>query len=255
MRLNSCLLVLCTGLLTACVTTTDGQAGRGPAQPEEAARINRDLGVSYLRQGDLEQAEIKLLKSIQEAPDNADSHRALGMVYTRMGDDKGAEKEFREAVKLAPNDANALNQLGAFLCARGKTKEAMKYFDKGIAVPRFPDRYQIKTNAGTCIKNDDIVRSEAYLRGALADNPNYYEALYQMADVAYRRESYLQARAFIERRLGAAPSNAATFWLAYQIEVAMGDTRAAENYSGLILDKYPESVEAGLLLEAQRDAG
>jgi type IV pilus assembly protein PilF len=255
MRLHKYLLVACIALVTGCVTTTTGDSGRMPASSEEQARINRDLGIRYLEMGDVGLAVVKLEKSLKEDPDNADTHRTLGTAYLLMGDEKTAEQEFRKAVRLAPEDPNALNQLGAFLCQRGETEEALKYFDKGIAIPRFQGRFTINTNAGTCVKKEDLERAEGYLRAALAESPNYYEALYQMADVAFLQKNYLQARAFFERRMAAAQPTADVLWLGFQIETAMGDMQAAENYSGLILSRYPESVEARMLLESQRDAG
>jgi type IV pilus assembly protein PilF len=255
MKLHKFLLIVSTALVAGCVTTTTGDSGRAPASSEEVARINRDLGIRYLEMGELGQAQLKLEKSIKEDSDNPDAHRALGTVYLRMGDEKGAEKQFRKAVSQAPEDPNALNQMGAFLCQRGETKEALKYFDRGIAIPRFQGRFTINTNAGTCVKKEDLKRAEGYLRAALAERPNYYEALYQMADIAFQQKNYLQARAFFERRLAAAQPSVDVLWLGFQIETAMGDKQAADNYSGLILSKYPESVEARMLLESQRDAG
>ena len=45
----------------------------------------------------------------------------------------------------------------------------------------------------------DQVMSEQYFRRALDINPNFPEALYQMAQLSYDQQNYLQARAFIER--------------------------------------------------------
>ena len=69
------------------------------------------------------------------------------------------------------------------------------------------------TNAGTCAKDFDLNAAEGYLRRALGMRPDYPEALYQMADVSYRQDKFLQARAFIERRLGAADPRPETLWL------------------------------------------
>lgn len=246
------LLVISCALLISCVTTTTGVGF--PASKEEAARLNRDLGISYLRQGDLELARGSLEKSIDGDPDNATTHLALGMVYERLDYPQGAEKEYRRAVRLAPEDADALNQLGSFVCLQGDVKEALSYFDRAIEVPLYQSRYLVYTNAGTCAKKIDLERAENYLRKGLASNATFPDTLYQLGDVAYRREYYLQARAFIERCLAVAPATPDVLWLGYRNELAMNDMAAAEGLSKQLLNKFPESVEARLLLDSQRDA-
>ena len=251
MNVHRLIPVLISMLLIGCVTTNSSDL---PVSEKDAARLNLDLGISYLRQGELEQAMYKLQKSIDIEPDNATAHRVLGMVYERMDDIKNAEKEYRLAVKQAPDDADALNQLGSFVCMRGDVRESLKYYDRALKIPRYKSRYQIYTNAGTCAKEIDLALAESYLRKGLAENAVNPEGLYQMADVTYRREVYLQSRAFIQRRLAVAPASPDVLWLAYRIETALNDKLSAEDFSTQLLKEFPASAEAGLLLEMQRDA-
>lgn len=238
--------------LAACVTTTTGDVPV-PASSKEAAEINMNLGIQYLQKGKYEQAMEKLRKSIDENPDNATAHWALGLVYEQLGDANEAEDEFRIAVRQAPDDPETLNQMASFLCRQGKQEEALKYFDRALKIPLNTRRYTVATNAGTCAKNSDLDLAESYLRDALASQPNFPDALYQMGEVAYRQENFLQARAFIERRLAAAPASSPVLWLAYRTEKALGDSAAADRYATKLLNNYPTSVEARLLLEARRD--
>jgi type IV pilus assembly protein PilF len=179
----------------------------------------------------------------------------LGLVYEQLGDLEGAEIEFRTAVKQAPEDPDALNQLGSYLCLHGDTSEALKYFDRGILVPRNQDRYLIFTNAGTCAKDVDLALAEDYLRRGLAENSRFSDALFQMGEVAYRRKNYLQARAFIERRMAASKAAPDALWLGYKNEVALNDTAAADRFAGQLLGEFPTSVEARMLLDSRRNGG
>jgi len=251
-RFKLLLLAISCAFLVSCVTTTTGFGN--PASKEETARLNRDLGISYLLKGDLEQAMRNLEKSIMGDPDNATAHGALGMVYEGLGYPKGAEKEYRLAVRLAPDDADALNQLGSFVCLQGDVKEGLEYFDRAIEIPLYQSRYLVYTNAGTCAKQIDLELAENYLRKSLAADATFPDTLYQLGDVAYRREYYLQARAFIERCLAVAPATPDVLWLGYRNELAMNDMVAAEGLSKRLLNEFPESVEARLLLDSQRDA-
>jgi type IV pilus assembly protein PilF len=238
--------------LVGCITTTTGDVPV-PADRKDTARINMDLGIKYLEKGNLEQAVLKLRRSIEDDPDNATAHRALGMAYQQFGDMEGAEKEYRAAVRLDSEDPDALNQLATFLCLRGEPREAIRYFDRALEIPLNRGRYLIATNAGTCAKDVDLELAENYLRRALITNPTFADALYQLADVAYRRENYLQARAFVERRLDAAPASPGVLWVAYRTEVALQDQAAADLMGRRLAKEFPTSVEARLMAEMQRE--
>jgi type IV pilus assembly protein PilF len=225
------------------------------ASKSEAARLNMDLGISYLRQGEYESALIKLEKSLQEEPNNPTAHRALGLTYERLGANDKAEKEYRTAVKQAPQDADALNQLGVFLCMKGDQSEAMSLFDRAINVPLYQSRYLLYTNAGKCIKNSDLPLAEDYLRRALSLRDDFPDALFQMADVAYQRENYLQARAFIERYQAESQDSPEVLWLGYRIEMGMQNPAGAKAFADSLVRNFPESVETRMLLEERRNAG
>lgn len=253
---------LCAALsivLAACVTETTSGRVQPKEQPEEAAALNVDLGVSYLRQGDFQSAQAKLEKAVELDPDNVTAHRALGLVYETLGDTQGAEKSYRQAVSLAPNDPEALNSLGVFLCRDDATlKEALNNFDRAIAIPQskyYSNKAMLNTNAGVCAKNIDLALAENYLRTALKHDSQFSDALLQMADVAYQRENFLQARAFLQRHSSVAKPSPASLWLSFQVETAMGDMQAADEHARALREDFPESVETRLLLERERNAG
>jgi len=245
-------------LLTGCVTEV---RGRQPPKEDlpEAARINLEMGIGYLRQGDLRAAKVKLERAIEDDPDLVLAHTVLGLVYERLGDPEGAEKYYRQAVALAPENPDALNSLAAFLClTEDSSVEALKLFDRALAVPlsqTFSNKAMLNTNAGTCANRTDLERAENYLRAALGDDPGYSDALLQLADVSYQRGNFLQSRAFLQRYMAQQDASPAVLWLAMQVETAMGDLRAADEFGTRLLEEFPESVESRLLLEQKRDAG
>ena len=252
------LIPACFLLLAGCVTETTGRQ-TPEVSSEEAAELNLQLGVGYLRQNDWQAAQRKLEKAIELQPDLVPAHITLALVYEQLGDGPGADRHYRQAVKLAPRDPDALNSLAAFLCRQeGQREEALSYFDRAIDVPlseKFSNKAVLNTNAGVCVKPLDFERAETYLRAALAVDGNFTPALVQMADVAYERKNFLQSRAFLERYIAAAPTTPAVLWLGVRIETALGDSSAAQKYGVRLVEEFPESVEAGLLLEQERDAG
>lgn len=244
--------------MTACITETTGRI-KPAEQSEEAADLNVQLGIGYLRQGDWQSARVKLEKAAEQDPGNIVAHRALGLVYENLGDTEGAERHYRRAVTLGPQNPDALNSLAVFLCGdEGGRDEALDLFDRALSIPLskvFANKAMLYTNAGVCMKGYNLERSEDYLRAALAADPQFADALLQVADVSYQRGNYLQSRAFLQRHLAVAALSPSALWLGVRVEKSMGDFKAADEFGNQLRKAFPESVETRLLLEQLRDAG
>ena len=255
-RLLSVLAAGC--LLSACVTESTGVSLPRP-EDGEAAQLNMEMGFRYLQQGDLQQAQIKLEKAVDQDPTLVPAQSALALVYERLEDFEAAERFYKEAIRLDGRDPEALNSYATFLCRQdGRRAEGLSYFDRAIAVPqsvKFANKSMLNTNAGVCAKPLDLARAEDYLRAALRLDNNYSEALLQMADVAMQRGNGLQARAFLERYQAIARVSPAALWLGVKIERSMGDAAEAEKYARQLRQQFPTSVETRQLLETERNAG
>lgn len=237
-------------MLGGCVTSTPGRSTSAPSGTD-AAQYNMQLGISYLRQDNLEAAKEKLERAIDQDPGLATAHAALGLVYERLEDLDGAEQQYRRAASLAPNDPNAQNALGVFLCARrDRPEEGLKVLDRALAVPlsqKNINRAFLLTNAGTCAKRSDLPRAEAYLRRALAEDPQFADALLQLADVNLAQDNALGARAFLERHLAVGGPSAAALLLGFRIESRLGDVAAADRYAEKLRGGFPTAAEVRLL--------
>ena len=240
--------------MAGCVTTTTGSQS-APSSPDEAAGYNMQLGISYLRQNKLQLARTKLENAIRLDPNLATAHVALGVVFERLEDPAGAERHYKRAVDLNPDSPDNLNALAVFTCQRkGEPKEALRLFDRALAIPlsvSTANRAMLGTNAGTCAKSIDLDRAEGYLRGALNENPDYSDALLQLAEVTLEAGRALQARAFIERYLAAGQPSPAALWLGVRIERALNDSAAADKYADTLLKQFPSSDEARRLSESK----
>lgn len=252
------LLAVLALAISGCITSSTR-----PPPPEtsskDAAQYNLELGISYLRQNNLQAAREKLERALDEEPDLVRAHAALGIVFERLEDPKGAEREYRRAVDLDGSDPDSLNALAIFTCSRRqKPEEALKLFDRAIAIPlsvRDANRPMLYTNAGTCAKQVDLALSERYLRAALAQDPRFADALFQLADVALQRGNALQARGFLERFLAQGKPTPAALWLGVRIEQSLNDATAARKYGEQLRKDFPESTETRLLLEQSRSRG
>ncbi len=257
LNISRCGVLLAALALTACVTTSSNP--KPAASDKEAARFNLQLGISYLRQGELKTAQAKLEKAVAQDGTLATAYSALGLVFERLGDSAGAEANYRRAVGLEPSNPDTLNALAVFLCQRKQEPiEALRLFDKALAVPLSKadsNQAMLNANAGLCAKRVDLARAENYLRAALAADPGYKDALVQLADVAFSRGNYLQSRAFLDRYLAAGGATPDALWLGVRVEKAMGDTAAARAYGARLKAQFPLAEETRLLLESERNGG
>ncbi len=241
--------------LTACVTESIEEPAT-KASPEEAAIANLQLGAQYLRQGDLEAALNKLQKAVDQNPQLPQAHSALALAFERMGMGDEADRHYRQAVRLGRDDGPISNSYGAYLCRKGDYKDAEKYFLKAARNPRYRTPEAAYANAGVCaLRSDDYDRAEDFFREALAINPTYVDALWQMAELSFKRDRALQSRAFLQRLAEATrlPPNA--LWLGMQVEKQLGDAAAAAGYARRLKTDFPDSRETGMLLELERNGG
>lgn len=238
-------------LLCACAST--GQKGED-TQRERAAKINVQLGVGYLRKGNLALAQAKLDRALEQAPRLAIAHWSYALLQMRLGESELAEKHFRKAISLDSQDSRARNNYGTFLCARGRIEEAERQFLEAIENPLYKQPASAYTNAGVCVlKIPDKKRAEQYFREALRKDPQYAPALVQMAQLAFDQQHYLQSRAFMQRYSEVGQHDAKTLWLSYRIEDQLHNGAAAKALAAQLKERFPHSKETAQLLILERD--
>lgn len=248
-------LVLCAAAIAAgCTTTND--SSRPKAQPERASEINLELGVDYLRRGELKLAKEKLDRAVEQNPRNAMAQATSGLLYYRLGENAKASSHFDRAVALDPNNPDILNNYSTVLCHQGKFERGEKYALQTAtnALYKTPERGYL--NAGNCARSaGDLKRAEEHYRSALQVRPKFAAALFEMADLELKQNNYLSARAFLERYLQVSRVDPTTLWLGVRIERGLGNTAAAGEYARRLKNDYPTAAETKALLEMERTSG
>jgi type IV pilus assembly protein PilF len=220
----------------------------------EAALINTQLGLTYMRQGNLKAAREKIEKALSQNPRTAQTQQAAGFLYDRLLDDKKAHSHFEQAVKLADGDPDVLNNAAVYFCRKGDKKLGEKYFLQAAQSPLYQMPEVAYTNAGRCARADGRNgEAEQYFRKALAFNSKQTEALLQLADLFQETGKSAQARPFLQRYLEAAPATASALWLGYRIERSLGDFNAAADYADRMKMEFASAPETGSLLEAEHN--
>lgn len=224
--------------LAACV-----QTGGATLKPDldEASRLNTQLGMSYLQQGNLDVALSKFQKAIEQNDDQAQAYWGLALVHARFQEPERALGYFKDALKKDPEDANILASYGEFQCARGDVQAAQDAFLQALETPRYLTPEIAYTNAGACyLSQGQRIEADKHFRKALNYNPRYSRALMQLASMSFDAGDYLRARAFIQRLDAQSAQSAESLLLGLRTEYALGDTRALQRYAAQLRSRYPE---------------
>ncbi|HKZ74579.1 MAG TPA: tetratricopeptide repeat protein, partial [Steroidobacteraceae bacterium] len=135
-----------TALLAACSSSPERAAGATNA--DQAATYNVQLGIEYLRQGNLAIAKEKLERAVKQNPRDPNVHSALALLHERLGNRKEVDAHFRTALRLAPRNPDISNNYAVYLCKTGRHAEAVQRFEASAKNPLYRTPEAAYTNAG-----------------------------------------------------------------------------------------------------------
>ncbi|CCH12396.1 Type IV pilus biogenesis protein PilF [Stenotrophomonas maltophilia D457] len=201
------------------------------------------LATRDMQVGNLDAAERKVREALKLAPEAPDALVLQAGIDDRRGRTRQAGENFRKAAELAPQRGDVLNNYGAWLCQQGQPAESLVWFDRALQAPGYATPGEAQANAGSCaLDAGQLERAERDLRAALVAAPANPVALESMAQLSYRQGRYMEARAFAERRIAAAPATRSVLQLASQIEVKLGDRAASDRYLQRIRQEFPQDA-------------
>jgi type IV pilus assembly protein PilF len=249
--------LLCASMclaLGACASSHDSNGS--VTRSEAAARINLQLGVGYLQEGNLAIAKEKLERARSQDPHNPEIHGAIALLDERLGKDKEADKEYRTALELAPHDPAMLNNYAVFLCSHERVDEGVRYFEQAATNPLYRTPWAAYTNAGVCMRgaHRDADAAQRFNR-ALQSNPAYSEAVFQASDLDFQQQKLADARFRIDVFLLTNPATPDLLLLAYRIAQAQKDTTAQQRYGMRLSQEFPNSEQAHALAASKMNSG
>jgi predicted Zn-dependent protease len=101
-------------------------------QAEKAGRkVDRELGRAYLRRGNLEEAESRLLRAAKANSKDWNAQADLGSLYFQQGRFEDSVAAYKNSVELYPWPSEPKRQLARSLDKAGRTGEAFYYY--GVA--------------------------------------------------------------------------------------------------------------------------
>ena len=215
---------------------------------QSRARLHTELAASYYELGNMAVALEEVNMALAADRNYAPAYNVAGLIYGALKEDRVAQQNFERALRMNPLDSDANNNYGSFLCERKREDEAIKYFMAALKNPLYqtPDRSYV--NAGLCARRrGNLASAEGYFQKAVSLRPAQPQALYQLADLAYTRGAYAEAKAYLAQLARASQPNAETLWLGVRVERRLGDRDAAASYGQQLARTFPQSKEAQAL--------
>jgi len=216
------------------------------------ARIHTELASGYFEVGNYGVALQEANEALKANSSYAPAYNVLGLVYMELRDDAAAEQSFQKALRLVPLDSETNNNYGWFLCRRKREQESLKYFLAALRNPLYTTPEKAWVNAGVCSRQlGDVAAAEDYFQRAVKLRPNQPQALFNLADMAYQRGGYGEAKSYLSQLQREVTPTAEVLWLALRIERRLGDRNAEASYGFQLRKNFPDSRETRALLAGQ----
>ena len=157
------------------------------------------------------------------------SVKTLGLAYLEEFKLEDAEKEFRKFIKLAPKDKFGYANLGLTYLRMGKYPEAEKQLGKAISIdPKDPD---IRLILATVYEmSDQREKAINELKQSLSFAPDHLKSLYDLSELyssGTDTESQKEYESCLERMVQTAPENIVPRLSLTEVFIKKGETDKA----------------------------
>jgi type IV pilus assembly protein PilF len=224
------------------------QQGVAETDAQVRARAHGDLAAGYFELGSYAVALEEATEALKSDPNYVPALNVLGLVYMELREERSAETSFQRALRVSPFDSDTNNNYGWFMCQRKREPESIKYFLAALRNPLYTTPDKSWANAGICARQaGDPVAAEDYFQKAIKLRPAQPQALFHLADMAYRRKNYREAKGYLGRIEAAVTPGAELLWLSLRVERRLGDRNAEASLGFQLRKNFPESREARAL--------
>lgn len=201
-------------VLSACQASHDTYQEKQQAAEMhgKAARLNTQLGLSYLKQGDRPRAKRKLFTALKLEPDSPEVLTALAYYYEKTEENEKAGSYYLKAMQLSTSKGPQYNNYGAFLCRQGNYKASIQYFLKAAQDPQYINTAAAYENAGLCAEEiPDYTSATGYFTKALEQDPERVGSFYELVKMNKKQGNLAKLKTLSNQypHLAASPAVAA----------------------------------------------
>ena len=152
----------------------------------------KTLGLAYLEEFKLEEAEKEFLKFIDLAPDDKFGYANLGLTYLRMANYPEAEKELARAIKIDPKDPDVRLIMATVYKMNNEREKAIKELISALEFA--PDHkkilYEISELYSTQPDEDSGKQRENYIEILVRNAPDNLVPRLNLTDIYIRKGEF-----------------------------------------------------------------
>ncbi|PCK33658.1 type IV pilus biogenesis/stability protein PilW [Pseudoalteromonas piscicida] len=241
-------------VLSGCVTESRYRSDGRPVAEQQvnnvnAARTRIALALQYLNSGNTTSAKFNLERALQLAPKLAEAHYTLAYYYEQVGEQQRADSAYQAALAIEPDNPDTLNNYGTFLCRVGQYDKASDYFFKAIEVPSYLRVSASYENLALCaLKQNEYLLAEDYLQSAIKHNAQQVSSQLALAGLYYARSDFLRVEDILEAVEKRGFISPRSLMLGHLVHMQMGHLQKAQDIATTLVQSYPKSPQAGLIL-------
>ena len=166
-----------------------------------------NLGVTYFRQGRLDEAILQYQKMLQMSPDEVDAYNNLGSAFLQEGRVDEAIAHYQKALAIKPDYAQTYYNMGNAFFQEGRVDEAMAYYQKALTLN--PDSAEANYNLGNALfQQGRLDEAASHYQKALAVKPDYAEAHNNLGNVLIQQQRVDEAVMHFQKALAIKPDYA-----------------------------------------------
>jgi type IV pilus assembly protein PilF len=232
--------LLVAGLLAGCSGSAPEEKN---AQPE-VGQTRLQLGLEYLKQGDLNAARQNLEKAADAAPQDYRTQLGMALYEQQIGENVAAEQRYQQALKLAPGNGTVLNNYGAFLCSLGQYVPAQQQFSAAAVAPDYGQVADSLENAGYCfLKAGQNDEARTLLTRALKVDPDKGTPLLVEAEKQFGEGKRAQSQLLLDSYQHVLPASADSLWLQIRFAALAGRQDSVQRYGKQLSRSFPQSKQ------------
>jgi len=227
-------------------------AGSGPtggktggASDKDKARALEDLGISFIRQGNLRAALQNLLEADKLDPENPYIKQQLAQVFRDLGDYQKALEYFQQALILKPRFPEVQNNLGALYILLKDWDKAIEYCQKAASDLLYTTPHFAYSNLGTAhyFKGNSAMAIRSFQQ-ALKLAPEYSPAYFGLGYVYEDLNDLSRAIEAYRKSIFYSPENARAFFRVGKIYRRLNRNAEARESLNRFLELVPEGPDA-----------
>lgn len=168
----------------------------------KTAKINAQLGMSYLEQHDVIRAKQKLLLALDQEPEIPETLYSMAYFFESTGDIAKANQYYLKALKVAPKRGDVNNNYGTYLCRMGQYQKSIQYFLIAANDTNYLNPADAYENAGLCaLKMNARKQAKIYFQHAINQDPTRTTSMLAMVELNYHAGQIKIARKMLNRFL------------------------------------------------------